>query len=286
MDQPPEDNSGGVPSVQRSLKAELDGLQKKQTFRIWLCSHRGNTRQGIKNGVPENSLKAINTAIEAGADMVEIDIRSTSDGILVLMHDKTIDRTTNGNGSLSSIDFAQLKRYKLKDSQGKITGESVPILEEALKLGQGKIFFNLDIANKDIPVHKIVALIQKLKMEDEVLLYTSTDRNLASDLQATERRLLLHPMVKSSDDILFFSSKLVSVQVFQLSISDAFSGTLPKEIEGSSRLCFSNIVGKYDTNMAAGDYSGLVNMINKRIGIIQTDYTELADTYLKLKGYR
>lgn len=167
-----------------------------------------------------------------------------------------------------------------------VNRKSVPILEEALKLGQGKIFFNLDIANKDIPVHKIVALIQKLKMEDEVLLYTSTDRNLASDLQATDRRLLLHPMVKSSDDILFFSSELVSVQVFQLSISDAFSGTLPKEIEGSSRLCFSNIVGKYDTNIAAGDYSGLVNMINKRIGIIQTDYTELADTYLKLKGYR
>ena len=70
-----------------------------------------------------------------------------------------------------------------------VNRKSVPILEEALKLGQGKIFFNLDIANKDIPVHKIVALIQKLKMGDEGRVYWSTDRSLASDLHASDRRV-------------------------------------------------------------------------------------------------
>lgn len=282
----PRDNPGEPSTSGRSLKADLQELTESSSFKIWLCSHRGNTQKGIEEGVPENSLKAIAHAITTGADIVELDVRSTSDGVLVLMHDKTIDRTTNGSGSLSGISYEQLKQYKLKDSEGNVTEERVPTLEDALKQGKGKIYFNLDIANKDIPVRKIASLIETLQMEDETLLYVSTDKSYASDLQAANSNLLLHPMVKGSDDITYFSSRISGVQVFQLSTSDAISGTLVKEIKDKGGLVFSNIVGGNDTNMIAGNYSGLVNMINKRIGLVQTDYTELADVYLKSKGYR
>lgn len=282
----PGENPGDPSISERSLKTDLRKLAESSTFKIWLCSHRGNTQKGIAEGIPENSLKALDQAIIAGAEIVEIDVRSTLDGVLVLMHDKTIDRTTNGSGTLSNISYEQLKEYKLKDAKGNVTEESVPTLEEALKQGKGKIYFNLDIANKDIPVRKIVSLLQRLHMIDETLLYVSTDRNYASDLQSIDNGLLLHPMVASSEDITYFTSRLSGIQVLQLSTSNAISGVLAKEIREKGLLVFSNIVGGNDTNMLAGSYSGLVNMINKRVALIQTDYTELADMYLKSKGYR
>lgn len=286
-DEPSPGEKPGEPSAsERNLKADLQELAENSTFKIWLCSHRGNTQKGIEDGVPENSLKAIDRAITVGTNMIEVDVRTTSDGVLVLMHDKTIERTTNGSGTLSSISYEKLKQYKLKDAQGNLTEESIPTLEEALKRGKGKIYFNLDIANKDIPARKIASLIQGLQMEDEILLYVSTDRSYASDLQVENKNLLLHPMVKNSDDIAYFSSHIVGIQVFQLSTSDAISGTLAKEIKEKGGLTFSNIVGSNDTNIVAGNYSGLVNMVNKRINLVQTDYTELADAYLKSKGYR
>lgn len=277
----------GVPSTtKRSLKADLHRFAESPTFKVWLCSHRGNTQKGIIEGIPENSLRAIDYAIIAGAEIVEIDVRSTLDGVLVLMHDKTIDRTTSGSGTLSSISYEQLKKYRLKDAEGNVTEEIVPTLEEVLKRGKGKIYFNLDIANKDIPAKKIVSLLQSLNMVDEALLYVSTDKNYAFDLLSINHDLLLHPMVANSEDITYFTSRLPVIQVLQLSTSDAISGTLTKEIREKGLLVFSNIVGGNDTNMLAGSYSGLVNMINKRIALVQTDYTELADTYLTSKGYR
>ena len=268
-------------SLSRAL-ADLSGGE----YKVWLCAHRGNTWKGASDGIPENSLPAISYAIESGTDIVEIDVRCTSDGKLVVMHDNTVDRTTSGTGSLSSMTLEDIRKFSLRDNDGVLTTYKVPTLEEVLLAGKGKVFFNLDIANKNVPVSSLADLLKKLNMTDQVLLYVSTDRNLAYDLIVRESSLLIHPMVQSSDDILFFSRPEYNVQVMQLSYTNAASGTFALQVADVGAVVFSNITGNNDRSMLSGSYSGLVNMINKRVRIIQTDYTEIAAEYLTGKGLR
>lgn len=283
-----EEISGQVPetpSGKLMLKEAIEDLRNSESFAIWLCAHRGNTLQGIESNVPENSLAAIQQAIDLDIDMVELDVRMTSDGVLVLMHDASIDRTTNGSGSVSSLTYEELQQYRLLSGDG-LSDETIPTLEEALRMGNGKIYFNLDIANKNIPVRKIAGLLTTLGMSGQVLLYVSDDRNFATDLKAENADLLLHPMVENTSDIEFYTSRWPDVCVMQLSTEDAMEGTLSREIQNAGCVAFSNVVGRYDEYALQGNFSGLVNMINKRIHLVQTDYWEIADEYLVSKGYR
>ena len=274
-----------MPITGTTLKADLIKLFNGD-YKVWLCSHRGNSKKGMAEGVPENSLPAIEYAIEAGAEIIELDARPTSDGVLVLMHDNTIDRTTNGSGTVGSFTYDQLQQFYLRDASGKLTNERIPTLEDALKKGKGKVYFNLDIVNKNVAVGTMAAMLKKLHMEDAVLLYVSNDRNYAYDLKTADSNLRLHPMAKTDDDITYFSTYATNVQVMQISTSDAFSGAKTEAIKNQNWLVFSNIVGDNDENMIVSNYSGLVNMINHRINIVQTNYPELAGPYLKSKGYR
>ncbi|XP_072225812.1 glycerophosphodiester phosphodiesterase 1-like [Leuresthes tenuis] len=95
-----------------------------------VVAHRGGSHDA-----PENTLAAIREASRNGAAGVELDLSFTVDGIPVLMHDETVDRTTNGSGPISKLPFAQLRRldaaahHRLKD---KFAGEKVPTLQEAV----------------------------------------------------------------------------------------------------------------------------------------------------------
>lgn len=269
-----------------ALHTDLKSLFEDSSYKIWLCAHRANSQKGIAEGIPENSLTAIEYAINAGVEIIELDARPTSDGVLVLMHDATIDRTTNGTGAVSDFTYQQLQQYKLRNASGEVTEEKIPTLEEALLKGKNKVYFNLDVVNKNVAVPTLVALLKKHDMQNAALVYVSNNRNYASDMKAADSNLLLHPMAKQADDISFFTSYADNVQMMQLSTSDAVSGNMVDEIKAKGWLLFSNIVGSYDTNMLSENYSGLVGMINKRINVVQTDYPENAARYLKSKGYR
>ncbi len=79
------------------------------TSRTLLCGHRGTGKTVSGNPFPENTLISIQRAIEEGAEMVEFDVLLSADGVPVLMHDDTVDRTTNGSGCVSAMTLAQLR---------------------------------------------------------------------------------------------------------------------------------------------------------------------------------
>ena len=66
---------------------------------------------------------------------------------------------------MGDFTYQQLQQFYLKDASGNITGERIPTLEEAMKKGKGKVYYNLDIVNKNVAVNTIVALLKKLDME-------------------------------------------------------------------------------------------------------------------------
>lgn len=138
--------------------------------RIAVIAHRGGA--GI---MPENTLAAFQRAIRLGCDYVEVDVRTTRDGKLVIMHDRTVDRTTNGSGAVNTLTLAEIRKL---DAGAKFSplyrGERVPTLDEVFELCRGKI--NVYIDHKEAPVEAILRTIRRHRMEKQVLIYGGLDK--------------------------------------------------------------------------------------------------------------
>lgn len=149
--------------AQESVKALVDELKDKDSKRVIVVSHRGDWRSA-----PENSLQACKNCIEMGVDMIEIDLKKTKDNQLVLMHDQTIDRTTDGKGSPSCYTLEELRKFHLKNGLGRPTFHQIPTLEEMLELAKGKILINID---KGYDYFKeVYALLVKTGTIDQVVI--------------------------------------------------------------------------------------------------------------------
>jgi glycerophosphoryl diester phosphodiesterase len=144
----------------QTAPASGDGSKK-----IMVIAHRG---EHLKH--PENTLPAFQAAIDAGADYFELDVRTTSDGKLVLMHDSKVDRTTNGTGEVHGFTFDQIRAL---DAGSKFSpafaGTKVPTLDEAFDLAHGKINVYVDTKNAD--AQQLVDTIAHHDMQDHVVIY-------------------------------------------------------------------------------------------------------------------
>ncbi len=106
-----------------------------------LCAHRGANETH-----PENTLAAFKEAIRLGAHMIEFDVRMTKDKKLVIMHDKTVDRTTNGSGAVSDLTLNEIKKLDAgswKDK--KFAGEKVPTFKKTLEIMPKNIWLNIHL---------------------------------------------------------------------------------------------------------------------------------------------
>lgn len=123
-----------------------------------VTSHRG---AGFLE--PENTLRAIRRAIELGADQVELDAQLTRDGHLILMHDDTVDRTTNGVGKVAELTLTEM--HQLDAGQG----ERVPTLEEVLSLTDGKITPQIELKGPNTAAAVVRALEAAGRTETVIL---------------------------------------------------------------------------------------------------------------------
>lgn len=123
---------------------------------VVISGHRG----GMVTGYPENCIESFEKTLTMMPSFFEIDPRMTKDSVIVLMHDATIDRTTNGTGKVSDYTYAELQQFFLKDREGNVTTYKIPTLEECIVWSQGKTILNLDI--KDVPLEIMSSFVNRL----------------------------------------------------------------------------------------------------------------------------
>lgn len=128
-----------------------------------ISGHRG----GMEMGFPENSIEAFENTLKYTPAFYEIDPRLTKDSVIVLMHDATLNRTTNGKGKVSDYTLAELKQLRLKDKDGNITDFRIPTLAEAIEWARGRTILNLD--KKDVPLEMTAEIIRKHHAEAFVM---------------------------------------------------------------------------------------------------------------------
>ncbi|MBU0694919.1 MAG: glycerophosphodiester phosphodiesterase family protein [Bacteroidetes bacterium] len=134
-----------------------------------VIAHRGDHTKA-----PENSLIAYQNAIKEGVDFVEIDLRTTKDQQLVIMHDATTDRMTGISGKINQMTLADLRKLKIRDAKHPEWGSySIPTFEEVLKLCKNKINIYLDF--KDASAKAAYDLICKTGMQRQFIVYINSE---------------------------------------------------------------------------------------------------------------
>lgn len=257
----------------RVLSIEEGGEEVYRWEGILVSAHRGASRSA-----PENTLAAIRTAIEMGADIVEMDVRETKDGRLVLLHDSTLDRTTTGSGPLTDHTLEEIRPLDAGSwFSEEFAGEGIPTLEEALDaLGEHGL---PDIDFKAGDPANLVRVLQSKGFGENVTLY-------CNDLEA--RRAIVDlseggvqprpktPLGKWSLPELIeeWDPKLVNVEWAE------FSEDFIREIHLAGMKAFVNVHSRHDAEFK------MIAAMEAGADYIQCDRVDVLMRLLKERGWR
>lgn len=136
--------------------------------------HAAAPTRGMAGTLPENSRAGLLRCAALGVEVMETDVRRTRDGYLVMIHDDSVDRTTDGTGKVADLTLAQIRALRLRDDEGgagtALTHERVPTLDELLALAKGRIVLNLDV--KDAIYGEVVDAVVRAGAADQVIVKT------------------------------------------------------------------------------------------------------------------
>ncbi|MFT3825326.1 MAG: glycerophosphodiester phosphodiesterase family protein [Chitinophagaceae bacterium] len=237
---------------------------------ILVAAHRG-----AHLDFPENSMAAFRKAIELGIDIIELDVRCSKDGVLVLMHDKTVDRTTNGKGEVANLTFEELRKLKLKHN-GAVTEEQIPTLEEALTLAKGKILVDLDIKVESC-INSIMETVAKTKTERNCFFFLE-ELKYGQMLKAKNPSFMTLIRTHSEGQV---DTVLAGVKTEAVHIDPShYTTVVTGKIHAKNAHAWINALGDVDKEAVGGNTKAYGELIKNGASIIQTDQPALLKAYL------
>ena len=277
-----------TPSRAEKIRTQLLTCDESSVI---VVAHRADWRN-----FPENSLEAIQSSIEMGVDMLELDVQRTKDGVLILMHDQKLDRTTTGQGNIAETTWEEISKLNLKDHKGEVTSYKVPKLEDALLLCKDRIMINLDKADRYFD--EVFALLDKTGTGDLIVMKGGQPAD-----QVREKfgkyldRVIYMPIVTINDEaseqtINAFMEDMKPV-AFELCYSNANSpvpAKLKTSLKGRTLLWYNTLwaslcAGHHD-DLAVEDLDGTYGFMIDSLGarILQTDRPQLMLEYLRSRN--
>lgn len=245
-----------------------------------ICGHRS---AGGALGVlaPENTLSAVRAAVAVGADFVETDPRPTLDGVLVNVHDTSVDRTTTGSGEVSAMTLAQVQALEIDATgfAGDFSCDRVPTLEQVLLEARGKVHVLID-ANKTDRVDLLVAAI----VNTDSLEWAIFDTDGANKIeQALALEPTLHTMIRvsSTQELDAELAQFASHPPVLVELNDGASAkALAPSVHAAGHRVFQNAFG---IDVAAGfadDPALYEQSYGAGVDVIQTDRPDLVAKHL------
>lgn len=272
--------SGLNPKISVAQSAKVDAIINDfyhHPERVLVTAHRSAHLE-----YPENSIASIKAAIKIGADIAELDVRKTKDNVMVLMHDKTIDRMTNKTGKISSYTYDELKKIPLL-LNGKSTDQFIPTFKEALLAAKGKIMIDIDFKlDKKEDALKVIQIINETGMQNQVIFFLY-DYKYTSYLQSVAPSMAVMPRAYNKEDVLDILNRY---RVPVIHIDDSFyDKKLMNKIRKENTRVWCNALGKYDELEKIKKDSGYDNLLRMNaVNVIQTDYPAKLLQYLRKRG--
>ncbi|MEM6814933.1 MAG: glycerophosphodiester phosphodiesterase family protein [Bacteroidota bacterium] len=282
--------SGKQPIEEKGFNALKSLLHNARQDYVLVVAHRGDWRNA-----PENSIPAIKNCIKMGVDMVELDVRLTKDSIPILMHDKSLDRTTTGSGKVSDYTLDQIKTLFLRDGLGRPTEWKIPTLEEAMIVCKDQILVNLDKSDKIISL--VYPILKKTSTVDHVAIGSyeplSVMRMVVGNYLDS---ILFMPKIKGSSKNVenylnaYFSNLEVPIVQIKFETEDSPVREYESIIKSSGKWLWLNTItsdrsANHHDNRATYDLEGSYGwVIESGFNMIQTDRPRLLIDYLKSRG--
>lgn len=267
-------------------------IHNPSSRKVLVACHRGDWRN-----YPENSLAAIGSVIGMGADIVEIDLALTSDSVLVVCHDRTLNRTTTGKGLIAEIPYDSVQRCFLKSGHGVATSHRMPTLREALELCKDRIVVNID---KGYQYYDLVQrLSEELGVTGQLLIKgKSPVADVAAKFSRYEHNMMYMPIIdilKPKGQALFAEylgtdTVPLAYEVCWSEYTPAVEACMKKVVAGGSKLWVNSLWpslcgGLCDDAAFEGDPAAVYGkLVDMGATMIQTDRPELLISYLRARG--
>lgn len=234
---------------------------------VMIVAHRG-----AHNDLPENSLASIDRAVEEGAHIVELDVRKTKDGVFVIMHDHTLDRTTTGAGEVENYTYEELMDlYLLHDGQA--TTHTIPTMEEALLKAKGQILVDIDFKVSGLDArYEAYDEIARLGVED-IVLFFCYDYTDVQALHAYNPRIKVMPRAYDLIQVKeIIDSGLTDIVHVDGSYYDPIA--IAELINGKHVRIWANVLGSYDQAAAQEGAEAYYPFFERMVfvNVVQTDH--------------
>ncbi|MFN7919678.1 MAG: glycerophosphodiester phosphodiesterase family protein [Bryobacteraceae bacterium] len=249
--------------------AAVAGAARGSARKVEVIAHRGEHIV-----CPENTIPAIEKAIAAGAGWVEIDVRTTSDGKWVLMHDSTVDATTDGKGAVAEMEFAEIAKLDAGARKSGFRGTPVPSFDQALETMRGRCGLYLDA--KRISAQAILDHLRRHQMMDRCVVYGGLP--LQRELTALGAARLTMPEA-TSPEVLKRILEELSPGVIAFDRRDFRDDLIKAALDAGKRI-FVDRLGADDNQTAWED------AVSRGAAAIQTDHPAELAAFLSRTGRR
>lgn len=254
--------------ITSEVRASIPESLKKGKFQV--CAHRGYWREA-----PENSILAIEKAIHNGIDYIEIDVRMTKDGKLILMHNATIDETTNGTGKVSDLTYEEIASFYMYQN-GELTVERVPLFAEALMSARGKIYVDIDVKISDY--RAVYESVKKCGMLSQSM-FTVYDVADAAKLVNIDKEVNVFPVIYSMDDLNQYMDLVENLSIVQFNPRTWVDEILNKAYS-NGLAGFMNVYINSEATPENDNYRAVDEFVRLGGTVVQTDFPVELKKYL------
>ncbi len=247
------------------------GVSLAQARTVVAIAHRGE-----HNHHPENTIPAYQAAIKLGANFIEVDVRTTKDGKLVVMHDATVNKTTNGHGRVADMTLRQIRALDagIKFSP-RFAGTRVPTFDEVLRLARGKIGIYADV--KQASAETFVNALKRYGMVPHTVVYPNYSVTFSQDVVRLDPAIKIMPESVCPE----FARQLIDTfhpKIFAFSAFD-FKPSVISVVKQAGDLIYVDRMGTTDNPAGWGA------AIKAGADGIQTNYPGKLVQYLRSHGY-
>ncbi|MET0391774.1 MAG: glycerophosphodiester phosphodiesterase family protein [Chitinophagaceae bacterium] len=263
--------------LQFNSVTELQQFLSYSEKRVPLISaHRG----GPEKGFPENALETFQHSILVHPLIIECDIALSKDSFLVLMHDNRLDRTSTGTGNIGDYTWKELQQFRLEDNAGDSTPFRIPLLDDVLRWGKGKVIFTLDV-KRGVPYAKVIEAVRRTKSESCSVVITYS-AGQAAEVYRLAPDLMISASIQKQEDL---------VRLNEMGVPDnrlvAFVGTreadstLYRYLHDHKILCILGTMGNLDKQAVARGGQVYYGLAERGADILSTDRPVEAGEQLK-----
>lgn len=263
---------------------------------VWIMAHRGNVDAGY--GYAPNSLASYRKCVESGCvDFIETDVQITRDGVVICLHDSYLSRFTDYSsyasdyGYVSQFTYDEIKKYRIKTTDGKVSDQIVPTLKEVLTEFRGKVWFNLDKCadtSKDTEaIAKVYEVVKECGCLDRVQFYIGNSGTVnAQWLTSQAQPAILSPHANSSSQLSAVTGYKPFWYFVQVSTATVQNDISWLRTAGAAGLTITNILDDAGQAFKDGNTALIDKFVGAGLDMVQCDYPVEMDKHLRSLGKR